>query len=82
MEVKPLSDAWSFLNDPFFNIRSANNGLFYTIHLHDVPVENRFPSLYGLNCISPDEWESRNFSFDASDLDDLFPELKAEGAAQ
>jgi hypothetical protein len=60
-QVKPLDDAWGSLRDPFFNIRDANDGLFYSLPIYDRPLAANFPSLFGLNCaISDAQWEEFN----------------------
>ena len=57
-EVKPLDDVRSFLYDPFYNIRSSNDGRFYTLACFpDREIAKGWPSLFGMNCaISEEEW--------------------------
>lgn len=69
--VKPLDDAWSFLHDPFFNIRNCNDGAFYTLMIPDKEIAQDWPNLFGLNCaISARDWELINTSFESL-LDEL-----------
>jgi hypothetical protein len=65
IEVKPLDDVWSFLHDPFFNIRSSNDGAFYTLPIPDEPIAANWPNLFGLNCaISAETWDLINTPFE------------------
>lgn len=69
--VKPLQDAYGFLNDPFFNIRENNDELFYEIPFPDEPLAKNWPNLFGLNCaISPENWSIINTPL--MSLDDVF----------
>jgi hypothetical protein len=60
--VNPLGEAWSTLHNPFYNIREANEGRFYTLPpFEDASPGVGWPSLFGLNCaISEDEWRRMN----------------------
>jgi hypothetical protein len=61
--VKPLSEVSSNLIDPFYNIRCANDGDFYTLLIHDTREAKEFPNLFGLNCaIRPDDWALMNIT--------------------
>jgi hypothetical protein len=74
--AKPLSDAKGFLLDPFFHIRSKNEGNFYTLHgFPDGPFGgDKGPNLFGLNIAFSDEaWRIIN-----TELEDLFPDLFGE----
>ena len=67
---KPLDEVWSALQDPFFNIRSANEDQFYRLYFSDRPPAKNWPSLFGLNCaISSEDWADINMS--AGDLTPL-----------
>lgn len=68
---KPLTDAWSFLNDPFFAIRAMNHDQFYTIACFaDGPLGSNGPNLFGLNtAISEEDWIAMNTT--KEDLADL-----------
>ncbi|MES2299384.1 MAG: hypothetical protein V4582_20265 [Pseudomonadota bacterium] len=70
--VKPLDDAWGYLHDPFFQIRSCNEGSFYTApYFADGPFGPKGPNLFGLNtAISDASWELMN-----CDVNALFLEL-------
>src|SRR6185437_966695 len=69
--VKPLDDAWTFLHDPFSNIRMSNDGTFYTLVLPDEPLGEKWPNLFGLNCaISAETWKLITTGRDAL-LDEL-----------
>ena len=70
--AKPLGDAWGFLHDPFFQIRSRNDELFYTLACFpDYPFGKNGPNLFALNtAISEQDWANMNIS-----ADDLLAEL-------
>ena len=59
-DVKPLDDAWSSLHDPFYNIRSNNDGHFYTLFCFpdgEGEIGKGWPNLFGMNCaISEEQW--------------------------
>lgn len=70
-EGKPLDEVRAFLLDPFWHIRSANNGSFYTLVPFPDSSWGRFPNLFSLNtAISEDEWFLLNVNYDEL-LDDL-----------
>lgn len=57
VEVKPLGDAWTFLHDPFANIRMSNGDALYTLRIPDEPPAQNWPNLFGLNCaIDAESW--------------------------
>lgn len=70
--AKPLEDAWGYLRDPFFHIRSLNDDRFYTLaHFPDCPLSQSLPNLFALNtAVSDQDWEMMNIS-----ADDLLAEL-------
>ncbi|HLG85989.1 MAG TPA: hypothetical protein VKZ79_02210 [Alphaproteobacteria bacterium] len=71
VEVKPLDDAWTFLHDPFANIRMSNDNAFYTLLISDEPPAQNWPNLFGLNCaINAESW-----SLISTPLDSLLGEL-------
>lgn len=71
--AKPLADAMGFLYDPFFHIREANEGRFYTLAcFYDGAFGERGPNLFAMNtAISEDDWASMNLN-----ADDLLAELE------
>ena len=78
-EITPLADAGGSLYDPFFNIRSSNDGLFYTIPCFpDSPLGKKWPNLFGLNCAVEEQfWKIMRGEIDIlADLD-LLLEQKA-----
>lgn len=72
VSAKPLADAMGFLYDPFFHIRQANDGKFYTIACFaEASFGPSGPNLFALNtAISNDEWAALSTSGD-----DLLAEL-------
>ncbi|MRR51494.1 MAG: hypothetical protein EG825_11365 [Rhodocyclaceae bacterium] len=73
--AKPLDDAWGFLHDPFFPIRSRNDNCFYTIPCFpDKPIDRSGVNLFSFNtAISDEYWKLMN-----SELEDLFVTLGLE----
>jgi hypothetical protein len=69
VSAKPLADALGYLYDPFFHIRSANNGLFYTLScFHASSFGSKGPNLFALNvAIDEHTWELMNLDL----LEDL-----------
>lgn len=63
---KPLDDAWAFLNDPFYAIRTRNHDRFYTIAcFNDGPFGINGPNLFGLNtAIGEEDWILMNTSLE------------------
>ena len=72
VSAKPLADAMGFLYDPFFHIRQANDGRFYTIAcFHETAFGPNGPNLFALNtAVSVDEWAAMSMG-----ADDLLAEL-------
>lgn len=72
--AKPLSDAKGFLLNPFFHIRSKNEGEFYSVPwFADAPFGKNGPNLFGLNpAISDESW-----TLMTTGVEDLFAELDA-----
>ncbi|MBI3505971.1 MAG: hypothetical protein HY059_14105 [Proteobacteria bacterium] len=65
--VKPLDDAWSALNDPFFNIRAANDGALYSLLFPDLKAGKGRLNPFGLNCaIGPEDWAELSKPIDDS----------------
>lgn len=69
--AKPLADVRGFLQDPFFHIRGANDGLFYSLSwFWDGPVGKGGPNLFSLNvAMTQSDWEAMNAELDESFLD-------------
>jgi hypothetical protein len=69
--AKPLEDVRGFLQDPFFHIRSANDGRFYGLcWFPDRPLFKNVPNLFSLNvAMTEGEWA------DLNDDTDIFAEL-------
>ena len=69
---KPLADALGNLYDPFFHIRQANDGRFYTLScFREWTFGEKGPNLFALNvAIDDDAWAAMNL-----DADDLLIEL-------
>lgn len=65
---KPLADALGNLYDPFFHIREANDGRFYTLAcFREWTFGEKGPNLFALNvAIDDDAWAAMNLS--ANDL--------------
>lgn len=70
--AKPLADAMAFLYDPFFHIREANEGRFYTLTcFHEHAFGAQGPNLFAMNtAISEEDWAALNIN-----TDDLLEEL-------
>lgn len=64
--AKPLEDVRGFLQDPFFHIRSANNGRFYGLSwFPDRPLLKNLPNFFSLNvAMTEREWEDLNTESD------------------
>lgn len=64
--AKPLEDVRGFLQDPFFHIRSANDGRFYGLPwFPDRPLFTNVPNLFSLNvAMTESEWQDLNTSLD------------------
>jgi hypothetical protein len=65
--AKPLADAMGFLYDPFFHIREANDGRFYTLSCFwDAPLADGWPNLFALNtALTEADWATFNIDTDA-----------------
>lgn len=74
----PLDDAFGFLLDPFFHIRSCNDERFYTlVCFPDAPFRN-WPNLFALNtAISEQDWKLMNMT--CIDLSEEFSLLSDKG---
>jgi hypothetical protein len=70
--ARPLDDAKGFLLNPFFHIRSKNEGKFYTlVRFADGPFGKNGPNLFGLNtAVSEEIWNLMN-----AEIPDLFETL-------
>lgn len=64
--AKPLDDARGFLHNPFFHIRSQNDGCFYTLSCFpDAPFGRNGPNLFAMNtAISEQDWAVMNINSD------------------
>lgn len=73
VDAKPLKDVQGYLQDPFFHIREANDGLFYSLcWFPDSPIGTGGPNLFAFNvAIKPEDWEALNTEIDDSFLFDL-----------
>lgn len=71
--AKPLEDAAGFLHDPFFHIRTANQGFYAGLQFPDGPFGKGGPNLFALNtAVSEEDWEIFNAPpFDDDRLLDL-----------
>lgn len=73
--AKPLADAMGFLYDPFFHIREANDGRFYTLAcFYENALGPKGPNLFALNtAISEEDWKAFNIDGEAllAELDGL-----------
>ncbi|MES2944870.1 MAG: hypothetical protein V4772_18540 [Pseudomonadota bacterium] len=66
--AKPIGDVKGLLLDPFFHIRSKNDGDFYTLTCFaDAPFGKKGPNLFSLNVAISDEF----WSLMTIDLEDL-----------
>jgi hypothetical protein len=65
--AKPLEDAMGFLYSPFFHIREANDGRFYTLAcFFDGAFGAKGPNLFSMNtAISEADWAGFNIDADA-----------------
>jgi hypothetical protein len=65
--AKPLADAMGFLYNPFFHIREANDGRFYTLAcFYESVFGIQGPNLFAMNtAISEQDWASFNIDTDA-----------------
>lgn len=77
---KPLADAQGFLHDPFFHIREANDGRFYTLAcFYEGVFGPRGPNLFAMNtAISEEDWAGMNIDSDAMLAElELLPSMEA-----